>query len=460
MKPLFFSFSRVHMIGIGGAGMSGLAYVLRELGCSVSGSDHSFSQVVERLQGDGIDVHLGHKGMLVREADLVVYSAAIMDNCEELVEARRLGIPTVGRAEILGELTRTYFTIGVAGTHGKTTTASMVSSILNQGERRSSMLIGGTLQGRIQAGLGDGELFVVEADEFNRSFLYLYPSAVIITTIDAEHLDCYRDLNGVRDAFRQFFGRLPFYGRALVGGDDPEIRNILHGIDRAYYTFGLGNENDFRAENIQRRDWGCFFELSFRRQHLGSIELDIPGEHNVRNALAAAGLAHALGIGFATIEAGLRTFGGVERRFEKKGEAGGILVIDDYAHHPVEIAAALVTARDIGRRVVAVFQPHLYSRTRDFLEDFAHSLQIADQVFLANIYGSREEPIAGIHAGLIERVMQEQGYDQVEYIPDMKQIELRLLETCRTGDLVLTLGAGDIDRVADAFLALLKKRTS
>ena len=460
MKPLFFSFSRVHMIGIGGAGMSGLAYVLRELGCSVSGSDHSFSQVVERLQGDGIDVHLGHKGMLVREADLVVYSAAIMDNCEELVEARRLGIPTVGRAEILGELTRTYFTIGVAGTHGKTTTASMVSSILNQGERRSSMLIGGALQGRIQAGLGDGELFVVEADEFDRSFLYLYPSAVIITTIDAEHLDCYRDLNGVRDAFRQFFGRLPFYGWALVGGDDPEIRNILHGIDRAYYTFGLGNENDFRAENIQRRDWGCFFELSFRRQHLGSIELDIPGEHNVRNALAAAGLAHALGIGFATIEAGLRTFGGVERRFEKKGEAGGILVIDDYAHHPVEIAAALVTARDIGRRVVAVFQPHLYSRTRDFLEDFAHSLQIADQVFLANIYGSREEPIAGIHAGLIARVMQEQGYDQVEYIPDMKQIELRLLETCRTGDLVLTLGAGDIDRVADAFFAVLKKRTS
>ena len=460
MKPLFFSYSRVHMIGIGGAGMSGLAYVLRELGCSVSGSDHSFSQVVERLQGDGIDVHLGHKGMLVREADLVVYSAAIMDNCEELVEARRLGIPTVGRAEILGELTRTYFTIGVAGTHGKTTTASMVSSILNQGERRSSMLIGGALQGRIQAGLGDGELFVVEADEFDRSFLYLYPSAVIITTIDAEHLDCYRDLNGVRDAFRQFFGRLPFYGWALVGGDDPEIRNILHGIDRAYYTFGLGNENDFRAENIQRRDWGCFFELSFRRQHLGSIELDIPGEHNVRNALAAAGLAHALGIGFATIEAGLRTFGGVERRFEKKGEAGGILVIDDYAHHPVEIAAALVTARDIGRRVVAVFQPHLYSRTRDFLEDFAHSLQIADQVFLANIYGSREEPIAGIHAGLIARVMQEQGYDQVEYIPDMKQIELRLLETCRTGDLVLTLGAGDIDRVADAFFAVLKKRTS
>ena len=460
MKPLFFSFSRVHMIGIGGAGMSGLAYVLRELGCSVSGSDHSFSQVVERLQGDGIDVHLGHKGMLVREADLVVYSAAIMDNCEELVEARRLGIPTVGRAEILGELTRTYFTIGVAGTHGKTTTASMVSSILNQGERRSSMLIGGALQGRIQAGLGDGELFVVEADEFDRSFLYLYPSAVIITTIDAEHLDCYGDLNGVRDAFRQFFGRLPFYGWALVGGDDPEIRNILHGIDRAYYTFGLGNENDFRAENIQRRDWGCFFELSFRRQHLGSIELDIPGEHNVRNALAAAGLAHALGIGFATIEAGLRTFGGVERRFEKKGEAGGILVIDDYAHHPVEIAAALVTARDIGRRVVAVFQPHLYSRTRDFLEDFAHSLQIADQVFLANIYGSREEPIAGIHAGLIARVMQEQGYDQVEYIPDMKQIELRLLETCRTGDLVLTLGAGDIDRVADAFFAVLKKRTS
>jgi len=435
--------------------MSGLAYVLRELGCSVSGSDRSFSQVVERLQGDGIDVHLGHREVLVREADLVVYSAAIMDTCEELVEARRLGIPTVGRAEMLGELTRSYFTIGVAGTHGKTTTASMLSSILKQREGGSSMLIGGALQGRIQAGLGDGELFVVEADEFDRSFLYLYPSAVIITTIDAEHLDCYCDLNEVRDAFLQFLGRLPFYGRALVGGDDPDVRNILQGIDRSYCTFGLADGNDFRAENIKRRDWGCFFELLFRRQRLGRIELGIPGEHNVRNALAAAGLAHSLGIEFATIEAGLRTFVGVERRFEKKGEAGGILVIDDYAHHPVELAAALATARDIGRRVVAVFQPHLYSRTRDFLVDFAHSLQAADQVFLADIYGSREEPIAGIHAGLIARVMQEQGYDQVEYIPDMEQIELRLLETCRTGDLVLTLGAGDIDRVADGFLGAL-----
>ena len=458
MKPLFFSFSRVHLIGIGGAGMSGLAYVLRELGCKVSGSDRSFSPVVERLQGDGFDVQLGHDKVLVMEADLVVYSAAITDTCEELAEARRLGIPTVGRAEILGELTRSYFTIGVAGSHGKTTTASMVSSILSRREPSSSMLIGGALQGRIQAGLGDGELFVVEADEYDRSFLYLYPSAAIITSIDAEHLDCYRDLAEVRDAFRQFLDRLPFYGWALVGGDDPDSRNILHGVDRPFYTFGLGDENDFRAESIERRDWGCLFELFFRRQHLGRIELSIPGDHNVRNALAAAGLAHVLGIGFATISAGLRSFDGVERRFDKKGEAGGILVIDDYAHHPVEIAAALLTARDIGRRVVAVFQPHLYSRTQYFCEDFARSLQLADRVFLAPIYGSREEPIEGIHAGLIAGVMQGQGYDQVEYISDMEKIELRLLESCRAGDLVLTLGAGDIDRVAVDFLAQLKSQ--
>jgi UDP-N-acetylmuramate--alanine ligase len=459
MKPLFRTFSRVHLVGIGGAGMSGLAYVLRELGCSISGSDRSSSRVVAQLRRDGIEVHVGHRDALVRGTDLVVYSAAIMDSNEELVEARRLSIPTIGRAEVLGELTRSYFTIGVAGTHGKTTTASMVASIFKQGGLGPSILIGGSVQGRIQAELGEGELFVVEADEFDRSFLYLYPSAAIVTTIDAEHLDCYRDLNEVQDAFCQYLGRLPFYGHSLLGGDDPDVRDILKGLDRGYFTFGLASQNDFRAENIQRRAWGCFFDLFFRREHLGRIEVGIPGEHNVRNALAAAGMAHSLGIEFAPIEAGLRTFVGVERRFEKRGEVEDILVIDDYAHHPVEVAAALATARDSGRRVVAVFQPHLYSRTRDFMEDFAHSLQAADQVFLADIYGSREEPLPGVHASLIAGVMREQGYDQVEYVPDMEQVKSRLLETCRAGDLVVTLGAGDIDRVADEFLAALNART-
>ncbi len=455
MKPLFQKFSQVHLVGIGGVGMSGLANVLRQLGCRISGSDRSSFQGVEGLRQEGIEVHIGHRADQVQGADLVVYSAAVASDNEELVQARRLGVPVVRRAEVLGEFTRSYFVIGVAGSHGKTTTASMVASILVEGKLKPSMLIGGWVEGQVQAALGRGEFFVVEADEYDRSFLSLYPSAAIVTTIDAEHLDCYRDLDEVQEAFLQYLKRLPFYGHCLLGGDDPGVLDIGEHIDRPHFTFGLKTTNDYRAENIQHRAWGSCFEWSLRGECLGLIELVVPGEHNVRNALGAAGLAHSLGVDVEAIEAGLRVFAGVERRFEKKGEVEGILVIDDYAHHPVEVAAALAAARNCGRRVVAVFQPHLYSRTRDFLEDFARVLQQADQVLLTGIYGSREAPLPDIHAGLIAQTMGRQGFEEVEYIPCLGQVATRLLEICRAGDLVVTLGAGDIDRVGAELLEAL-----
>jgi len=458
MKPLFGKFARVHLVGIGGVSMEGIARVLRELGCRVTGSDRSASRAVEKLQEEGFEVHVGHRAAQVQGAELVVYSAAVPGENEELVEAGRLGIPVVGRAELLGELTRSHFTIGVAGTHGKTTTASMVASILRQAGLQPSVLVAGWLDGRTQAELGRGELFVVEADEFDRSFLRLYPRLALVTGIDAEHLDCYRDLAAVEDAFVQYLARLPFYGHGVLAGDGKVEERVLARLERPFFTYGLGEKNDFRAEDIHSRPWGSCFGVVRGREKLGEIELRVPGEHNVRNALGAAALVHTLEVDFVSIARGLRDFAGVERRFEKKGEIGGVLVIDDYAHHPTEVAAALATARDSGRRVVAVFQPHLYSRTRDLCEDFARELSAADQVFLTEVYASREEPLPGIHAGLIVQAMRKRGYGPVEFVPLKDHLPDHLLPACRPGDLVITLGAGDIGRVAAELVDKLQTR--
>lgn len=458
MKPLFRQFERVHLIGIGGAGMEGLARILQAMGCQVSGSDQAASRAVEQLRQEGIRVHVGHGAAQVRGSELVVYSAAVPADNEELREAGRLGIPAISRAEILGELTRPYWTVGVAGSHGKTTTAAMLAIILQRAGCEPSALIGGWLGGRVAAWLGQGGIFVVEADEFQRSFLHLRPQAAVVTTIDAEHLDCYRDLAEVEEAFCQYLERLPFYGCSALGGDDPGVQRVRARLERPSLTYGLAEGNDARAEELERHAWGSRFAVVFRRERLGQVALRVPGLHNIRNALGAAALAHWLGVEFAAIEAGLGEFKGVGRRFERKGEISGVLVVDDYAHHPTEIAATLEAARETGRRVVAVFQPHLYSRTRVFIREFARALQAADQVFLTAIYGSREAAQPGVDAGLIARAMSEAGFAQVEYIPAKEEIPGRLLESCRPGDLVLTIGAGDVGQVAEELVVLLQRR--
>jgi len=460
MKPLFGRYQRVHLVGIGGARMEGLARILRQMGCQVSGSDRAESAAVDGLRRDGFAVQVGHRREQAEGADLVVFSAAVPADNAELIEALHSGIDLVGGAELLGELTRGYLTVAVAGSHGKTTTASMVADILRQADLEPSVLIGGWRQGRAQAELKSSRFFVVEADEFQRSFLQLSPSLALVTNVDAEHLDCYGDLAGVEDAFCQYLSRMPFYGRCVLAGDGAVGSRVRESVTFPCSTYGLKAENDFRADGIESHSWGSSFEMEKGKERLGRIVLNVPGEHNLRNSLGAAALANVMGVDFEAIARGLAGFTGVARRYERRGEEGGVLVIDDYAHHPAELAVAIDTAKRSGRRVVAVFQPHLFSRTRDLCRDFARELCAADQVFLADVYPSREEPLPGVDGGMIAREMRERGYRDVVFVPQKEQLPDRVMQSCRSGDLVLTLGAGDIDGVSRALVDGLKQRSS
>ena len=458
MKPLFGRYHRVHMIGIGGAGMEGLARILAAKGCCVSGSDQAESQNLSLLRQEGFTVHAGHDCQWISGADLVVYSAAIPADNPELNAAVSQGISTVSRAEMLGELTRGTFTLAVAGTHGKTTTASMVATILRHAGLAPQVLVGGWVDGRPQAEMGSGEFFVVEADEFARSFLHLYPSLALVTSVDAEHLDCYGDFAAVERAFGQFLERLPFYGKSVLAGDGLVGEGVLASLDRTYCTYGMDNDNDYRIADLETRVWGSRFDLCFAGQSLGEIELQVHGEHNARNAAGAAALSSGLGVDFPAISEALAQFNGVDRRYQCKGEVGGVLVIDDYAHHPAELAAVIAAARQSGRRVIAVFQPHLYSRTCDFAEDFGRELAAADHVVLTEIFASREAPLPGVDSGIIQNALHSRGYAAVDYLPERERLVPHLLELCDAGDLVLAMGAGDIGETAEQLAAALAIR--
>ena len=456
MKPLFGKYDRIHMVGIGGVGMEGLARILAAKGCRVSGSDQVESRGLELLRCEGFAVRVGHDPDQVRGADLVIYSAAVPADNPERRAAEGQGITTVTRAEVLGELTRAPFTLAVAGTHGKTTTASMVAAIMHRAGLEPQVLVGGWVDGRPQTALGRGEFFVVEADEFARSFLHLYPSLGLVTSVDAEHLDCYGDLETLQEVFRQFLNRLPFYGYSLLSGDGLVGERVMADLDRPHRTYGLGHDNDYRIADLEERTWGSRFSLCFAGQKLGEIELQVPGVHNARNAAGAAALAHGIEVDFAAISGALQRFRGADRRYQRMGEIGGVLVVDDYAHHPAEIAAVLATARQSGRRVVAVFQPHLYSRTRAFARDFARELAAADRVVLAEVYAARESPLPGVDSGLIEQALREGGYDSVDYVNERAQLIPHLVDVCRDGDLVLVMGAGDIGGVAEDLVMALE----
>ncbi len=455
MRPLFGHFAQVHMVGIGGVGMEGVARILLQLGCRVSGSDQCDSSILGGLRREGVEVFAGHGTARVEKADLVVYSAAVPEDNLELERARNAGIPLVKRAELLGELTRTRYTIGVAGSHGKTTTAAMVAAICRRAGLDPATAVGGRVDGRLEAGWGEGDVFVVEADEFDRSFLQLHPRLALVTGIDAEHLDCYGDLAAVRRAFAQFLDRLPFYGQAILAGDNTGVQTLVADGENNWLTYGLGSGNDYCAKDLTLRQWGSRFAAFKYGEELGSVELRVPGEYNICNALGAAAVAHSLGIDFDTVSAALRDFSGVERRFERKGEVGGVLVVDDYAHHPVEIAAVLDAARCLDRRLIAVFQPHLYSRTQDLMGDFARALMGADRVVLTAVYGAREEAIPGVEADGILRQMHKEGFVAAEYVPLIEDLAAHLAKVCQPDDMVLTMGAGNIDRIAEELLCVL-----
>jgi len=431
-----------HFIGIGGAGMSGLAEILMDMGHQVSGSDREPSEVTSYLGQKGAQIKIGHSAENLSQSDFLVYSSAIPQDNPEMVRAHELNIPRIRRAEMLGQLFNRKFGIGVAGTHGKTSTTSMLGSILLEAEKDPTIIVGGKLQNLMtNARLGISDYLIAEADEYDRSFLALFPRIAVITSLEADHLDIYKDLDDLKETFTKFANQTSFDGTVILNADDPNLIKIEQNIERNIIKFGLNKDADLMARNLRFHDGQSTFEIELLGRDLGSITLHVPGHHNVQNALAAVAVALELDIPFETIANGLFIFKGVGRRFEIVGQEKDILIIDDYAHHPTEVAAAIQAARSgWDRRVLAVFQPHLFSRTRDFAKEFAQALDAADLAVVTDIYPAREEQIPGVTGELISDALKNEHI----YVQDKNNLTSILLEPTRPGDLLLFLGAGDI----------------
>jgi UDP-N-acetylmuramate--alanine ligase len=460
---MFSSIRKLHFIGIGGIGMSGIAEILLDQGFNISGSDRALSEVTERLQNLGAVIFEGHRASnIANDVDTVVYSSAVQPDNSEILEAQRRKIPIVRRAEMLAEVMRLKYGIGIAGTHGKTTTTSMTSLILMEGGLDPTVIVGGKLSGLggTNARLGRGEFIVVEADEYDRSFLSISPTIAILTTLETDHLDCYRDLEDIKSAFIQFANKVPFYGFIVLCLDEPALLDIMPNLNKKkIITYGLNPQADVQAVDIRHKDNTTTFTLLRSNKELGIITLQVPGKHNVQNSLGAIAVGLEIGVPFENIKSGIEKFTGVYRRWEKKGEAKGITVYDDYAHHPTECRATLSGVKaGWRRRVVCVFQPHLYSRTRDFYEDFGKSFLLSDVLVVTDIYPAREEPIQGVSGELIANAAKQFGHKDVHYLPEKKQVPAFLQSIVKNGDIVITMGAGDIWKYGEEFLKQLKNR--
>ena len=459
---MFSSIHTLHFVGIGGIGMSGIAEILMDQGFKITGSDRAASDNTDRVKGLGAHVYIGHAAKnLEPDVDVVVYSSAVPPENPELVEAHRRKIPVIRRAEMLAEVMRLRYGIGIAGTHGKTTTTSMVSLVLMEGGIDPTVIVGGRLRGLAgsNARLGKGDFIVVEADEFDRSFLSITPTIAVLTTLETDHLDCYRDLEDIKSAFIQFASKVPFYGFVVLCLDEPALQDIMPKLKKKIITYGLNGQADLQAVDIRHRQNISTFLVVHNGKDLGEVTLQIPGKHNVQNALAAIAVGLELGVPFEKIAAGVAKFTGVFRRWEVKAEVKDVTIVDDYAHHPTEIKATLAGAKSgWRRRVVCVFQPHLYSRTRDFYDEFGRSFFNADVLVLTDVYPAREEPIQGVNGELIANAAKEFGHKQVHYVPDKKAVPAFLLSIVQPGDMVITMGAGDIWRFGEDFIAQLKAR--
>ncbi|MBI4535485.1 MAG: UDP-N-acetylmuramate--L-alanine ligase [Ignavibacteriae bacterium] len=457
---MFSSIRKLHFVGIGGIGMSGIAEILLDQGFAVTGSDKSGSEDIERLKSMGAKIFIEHNAKHVdADVDVLVYSSAVPPDNPEIEEAQRRKIPVIRRAEMLAEVMRLKYGIGIAGTHGKTTTTSMISLVLMEGGIDPTVIVGGRLHGLAgsNARLGKGDFIVVEADEFDRSFLSITPTIAVMTTLETDHLDCYRDLEDIKSAFIQFAGKVPFYGFVVLCLDEPALQDIMPKIKKKIITYGLTAQADLQAVDIIHNQGTTSFLVIQDGQEKGRIELQIPGRHNVQNALAAIAVGLQLNVPFESVKAGIEKFTGVFRRWEVKADIGGMMVVDDYAHHPTEIKATLGGVKaGWRRRVVCVFQPHLYSRTRDFYEEFGRAFFNADVLVLTDVYPAREEPIQGITGELIANTAMELGHKQVHYIADKKQVPDFLMKIKKKGDIIITMGAGDIWRYGEEFIKRLK----
>jgi UDP-N-acetylmuramate--alanine ligase len=447
----------IHFVGIGGIGMSGIAEVLLNLGYHISGSDTKETEVTRRLQSLGCEISYGHRRENLKEADVVVMSSAIRHGNPEVEAAEKRLIPVIPRAEMLAELMRMKIGIAIAGTHGKTTTTSLIATVLAAGGLDPTVVIGGRLNSiGSNARLGQGEFLVAEADESDGSFLKLMPTIAVVTNIDPEHLDYYKGIEEIKETFLSFLNKIPFFGLAVLCLDHPNIQSLLPRLKKRFTTYGLTTQADFQAKEIAFEGLSTSFEVVHRHQEIGRLSLRMPGLHNVYNALATLATAFELDIPFQIIQETLRDFSGIQRRFQIKGEKKGILIVDDYGHHPVEIMATLKAARTGWvKRIVAVFQPHRYTRTQALFKDFLTAFYDADVLILTDIYPAGEDRIEGVEAKALFEGLREYGHKDVTYLGDKKEIVEYLLRIISPGDLVITLGAGDIWQVSDELVSRL-----
>lgn len=462
---MFRKTQHIHLVGIGGSGMSGIAEVLLTMGYKVSGSDLQASETTRRLEELGGRIAIGHQESNIGEAQVVVISSAVAATNPEVLAAKARQVPVIPRAEMLAELMRLKFGVAIAGAHGKTTTTSMVANVLASGGLDPTMVIGGKVNALgSHARLGRGELLVAEADESDGSFLRLSPTIVAVTNLDREHLDHYGSMEKIYDSFLEFINKIPFYGVAVLCSDDERLHALFPRIVKRYYTYGLqereGFVPDFKATDISLKQWGAEFRAHFRGKNLGPFRLAVPGIHNVSNALVAIAIGIELEVPVDLIRKGLAAFTGVERRFHLRGEANDIMVVDDYGHHPTEVKATLAAAKQgWDRRLVVLFQPHRYSRTRDLIEEFTHAFDQADLLFMTDIYAAGEAPIPGVSGAALADRIKAAGHQGVTFVEKKESLPDHVLPHLQPGDLVVTLGAGDIWKAGTGLLARLAPNT-
>ncbi len=452
---------KIHFIGIGGIGMSGIAEFLHNQGLEISGSDMKKTEVTAHLETLGIPINEGHDPGFIKDVDVVVKSSAVKDDNPEIQAAKAMKIPVIRRAEMLAEITRMSFSIGISGTHGKTTTTSMAGMVLEAAGLDPTIFVGGKVKNFGSNNvMGSGKYIVVEADEYDHSFLSLTPCIAGITNVDTDHLDCYRNLDDIKGAFIEYANKVPFFGSVIACLEDPGVQSILPSINKEVLTYGFSRQADIQAQNIEMKDFTAAFDVLYKNYKLGRIAMKVTGKHNIMNALLAVGIGLELDIPFKAIREGLSAYSGVYRRFELKGEAAGITVYDDYAHHPTEISATLEGFKDsTQRRIVTLFQPHLFSRTRDLYAEFAKAFFSCDFLILAPIYPARELPIPGVNSQLIANAAIQSGHHNIICLDSNAEIVPETLSRLEKGDILITMGAGNIWQYGEEILARLRENS-
>jgi len=463
---MFAKIQRIHFVGIGGIGMSGIAEVLLNLGYKVSGSDLKSSTVTQRLASLGATVFEGHRAENIAGTEVVVASSAIASENPEISQAHVLHIPVIQRAEMLAELMRLKYGIAIAGMHGKTTTTSMVAAVLAGGELDPTVVVGGRVDAMgSNARLGKSQYLVAEADESDRSFLKLSPILAVVTNIDREHMDCYRNMRDVKRAFLDFMDHVPFYGMVVVCNDDPQLRRMLPQIQRRTVTYGTRRGSDFHIKSgepvLNPGEYRPIsrFHVTFKQKPLGEFRLHVPGAHNVLNATAAIAVGIGLDVNVEQIRTALENFRGVDRRFQLRGTAAGVSVIDDYGHHPTEVRATLAAARQCGfRKIHVIFQPHRYTRTQLLMDEFANAFEDADTLFILDIYAASESPIEGITGEVLAQRIEEVGKHEARYASSFGEAAEAVVVEAQEGDMILTLGAGSVSQLGPMILEKLQAR--